>query len=99
MDLKCPASGECEKNLWSNLENLRAEDELKFVLASREDYEWSLKTIREHKLEGRVGLLMSTAYGLLDPALVVGWMLEDKLEARFQLQLHKYIWKPEERRR
>jgi 7-carboxy-7-deazaguanine synthase len=99
MDLKCPASGECERNLWSNLENLRPVDEVKFVIADRADYEWTLKTIREHELEDSVRLLISTAFSLIDPAEVVAWMLEDKLRARFQLQLHKYIWPPDERRR
>jgi len=99
MDLKCPASGECEKNLFSNLEHLRPVDEVKFVLADREDYDWALKTVREYGLEDRVKLLISTAFGALEPADVVRWMLEDRLRARFQLQLHKYIWTPEERRR
>jgi 7-carboxy-7-deazaguanine synthase len=99
MDLKCPASGECESNLWSNLEHLRPDDEVKFVIADRADYEWTLKTIREHELEDRVKPLISTAFGTIEPAQVVGWMLEDKLRARFQLQLHKYIWPPEERAR
>jgi 7-carboxy-7-deazaguanine synthase len=99
MDLKCPASGESEKNLWSNIEHLRPVDEVKFVIADREDYEWTLKTIREHGLEDRVKILISTAFGMVDPAEVVSWMLKDKLRARFQLQLHKYVWAPEERRR
>lgn len=99
MDLKCPASGECEKNLWSNLEHLRPHDEVKFVLADRGDYDWMLQTIREHRLEDRVKLLISTAFGSVKPEQVVAWMLEDKLRARFQLQLHKYIWRPEERGR
>jgi 7-carboxy-7-deazaguanine synthase len=99
MDLKCPASGECERNLWSNLKHLRATDEVKFVIADRADYDWSLKTIREHRLEDRVKLLISTAFGEIQPEQVVAWMLEDKLRARFQLQLHKYIWPPEQRRR
>jgi 7-carboxy-7-deazaguanine synthase len=99
MDLKCPASGECEKNLWSNLEHLRAVDEVKFVIADRADYEWALKTIREHRLEDRVKILLSTAFGMIESSQAVAWMLEDKLRARFQLQLHKYIWPPEERMR
>lgn len=99
MDLKCPASGECERNLWSNLEHLRPHDEVKFVLADRGDYDWMLQTIREHRLEDRVKLLISTAFGSVKPEQVVAWMLEDKLRARFQLQLHKYIWRPEERGR
>jgi 7-carboxy-7-deazaguanine synthase len=99
MDLKCPASGECERNLWSNLEHLRPVDEVKFVIADRPDYEWTLRTIREHRLEDRVKLLISTAFGMIEPSQVVAWMLEDKLCARFQLQLHKYIWSPEARGR
>jgi len=99
MDLKCPASGECSMNLWSNLEHLRPNDEVKFVIADRGDYDWALKTIREHSLEGCVKILISTAFGMLEPAQLVGWMLEDRLQARFQLQLHKYIWSPEERKR
>jgi len=99
MDLKCPASGECEKNLWSNLEQLRPVDEVKFVIADRPDYEWTRETIREHRLEDRVGLLISTAFGIIEPSQVVGWMLEDKLRARFQLQVHKYVWPADERKR
>jgi 7-carboxy-7-deazaguanine synthase len=99
MDLKCPRSGECEKNLLSNLEHLRPADEVKFVIADRPDYEWARGAIREHGLEGRSKLLISTAYGMIEPERVVAWMLEDKLRARFQLQLHKYIWPPEARRR
>ena len=99
MDLKCPASGECERNLWSNLEHLRSDDEVKFVVADRVDYEWTLKTIREHELEDRAKLLISTAFGMIEPEQVVKWMLEDRLRARFQLQLHKYIWPPDDRGR
>jgi 7-carboxy-7-deazaguanine synthase len=98
MDLKCPRSGECEKNLWSNLGHLRPADEVKFVIADRIDYEWTLKTIREHELEDRVKILISTAYGDVRPEQVVAWMLEDRLRARFQLQLHKYIWPPDARK-
>jgi len=94
MDLKCPDSGECEKNLWSNLDYLRPVDEVKFVIASRKDYEWTLQTIRQHQLEDRVGILISTVFGAVKAEQVVDWMLADKLRARFQLQLHKYIWEP-----
>ena len=98
MDLKCPDSGECEKNLWSNIEHLRPIDEVKFVIASRNDYEWTLQTIRQHNLEDRTGLLISTVFGAVKLEQVVDWMLADKLRARFQLQLHKYIWEPAARR-
>jgi 7-carboxy-7-deazaguanine synthase len=97
MDLKCPDSGECEKNLWSNLEHLRPVDEVKFVIASRRDYQWALQTIRQHQLEGRTGLLISTVFDAVKPEQVIDWMLADKLQARFQLQLHKYIWEPNAR--
>jgi 7-carboxy-7-deazaguanine synthase len=97
MDIKCPASGECSKNLWSNLEHLRPFDEVKFVIADRADYEWAVTIIREHRLEDRVKVLISTAFGLIAPKQVVKWMLEDKLRARFQLQMHKYIWGPDAR--
>ncbi|HEY9232734.1 MAG TPA: radical SAM protein [Blastocatellia bacterium] len=99
MDLKCPASGECEKNLWSNLEHLRPTDEVKFVIADRNDYEWTRRVICEHHLEDRAQILLSTAFGQLAPQQVVAWMLEDHLRARFQLQLHKYIWPPDARGR
>jgi 7-carboxy-7-deazaguanine synthase len=92
MDLKCPASGECHKNLWSNLAQLGPVDEVKFVIADRKDYEWALSVIREHRLEDRVKVLLSTAFTALEPRQVVEWMLEDRVRARFQLQLHKYIW-------
>jgi len=97
MDLKCPASGECERNLWQNLAHLRSSDEVKFVVANRADYEWARDTISEHGLEDRVKTLISTAYGLVTPREVVQWMLEDGLRARFQLQAHKYIWRPDAR--
>jgi 7-carboxy-7-deazaguanine synthase len=94
MDLKCPASGESDRNLWSNLGHLRQQDEVKFVLADRADYEWARDVICKHALERRVKILLSTAYGKLDPKDVVEWMLQDKIHARFQLQAHKYIWPP-----
>jgi len=92
MDLKPPDSGEVEANLMANLDHLDGEDELKFVLASRRDYEWSRDLIRAHGLEGRLTLLLSPATGLVAPADIVDWMLADGLDARFQLQLHKHIW-------
>jgi 7-carboxy-7-deazaguanine synthase len=99
MDLKCPDSGECSKNLFANLEHLRPDDEVKFVIASRADYEWARAMIARYGLEDRVKILVSTAFGIIRPEQVVEWLLEDKLRARFQLQLHKYVWPPDERRR
>lgn len=92
VDLKCPGSGEVEHNLWENLALLTPRDEVKFVLADRADYEWARATMREHGLAERCTVLLSVAHGLLAPADVARWMIEDRLDARFQLQQHKVIW-------
>ena len=95
MDLKCPSSGESHRNLWSNLEHLTARDEIKFVIADRADYEWAREAIRSRNLAARVNaLLLSPVLGELEPVRLAQWMLEDRLPARFQLQLHKHIWPP-----
>ncbi len=95
MDLKCPQSGESSRNLWSNLKHLTRNDEVKFVIAGREDYEWTRGVIAEHTLAARVGaILLSPAFGLIEPRLITEWMLEDRLPARMQLQMHKLIWSP-----
>jgi 7-carboxy-7-deazaguanine synthase len=95
MDLKCPGSGEAERNLWSNLNYLTARDEVKFVISDRADYEWTRGAIAEHALAHRVNaVLLSPAFGRIDPASLAAWMLEDRLPARLQLQMHKYIWSP-----
>ncbi len=97
MDLKCPGSGESHRNRWSNLEHLGPGDEVKFVLASRTDYEWMRAAIRERDLPARTAnLLASTVFGSLSPKALVGWVMEDKLPVRVQLQMHKYIWAPEQ---
>jgi 7-carboxy-7-deazaguanine synthase len=96
MDLKAPGSGESHRNRFANLEHVRTSDELKFVLASREDYEWARAVIAERALVSRTpNLLFSTVFGKLAARDVVAWVLEDKLPVRVQLQLHKYIWKPD----
>lgn len=97
MDLKCPDSGECAANLFDNLEHLKKTDEIKFVLASRRDFDWTVKKIREHKLDERFGILLSPVFGSVKPADLVDWLLESKLQVRMQLQLHKYIWDPKAR--
>ena len=98
MDLKCPDSGECDKNEWSNIGALTGRDEVKFVLASRGDYEWARDRVREHDLSNRCRtVLLSPVWGAVEPNRIVEWMLEDKLDARFQLQAHKVIWPPETR--
>ena len=97
MDIKPPDSGESEANLWENLDHLRPGDEVKFVLASRGDYEWSREIVRKHRLTDSVEVLFSTAYGILEPSKVSEWLCEDGLNVRLQLQMHKYIWPPDER--
>lgn len=97
MDLKPPDSGEAESNLWSNLDHLRPGDEIKFVLASRRDYDWSRDVVREHALIGRFAVLFSPVHGALDPADISDWLVEDRLDVRLQLQLHKVIWPPDAR--
>ena len=93
MDLKCPGSGECERNLWSNLDHLTKRDEIKFVVADRADYEWARDAIVTRELHRRAGaLLLSPVHGQLEPARLASWILEDRLPARMQLQMHKQIW-------
>jgi 7-carboxy-7-deazaguanine synthase len=94
MDVKCPGSGESGRNHWENLDHLRPTDEVKFVLADRADYEWARGVIRGRGLEGRLAVLLSVAHGSVSPRDVVEWMLEDGLDVRFQLQMHKFIWDP-----
>jgi 7-carboxy-7-deazaguanine synthase len=93
VDLKAPGSGESEKLRWENLHHLTPRDELKIVLAGRSDYEWARDLIRREALGGRVReLLLSPVHGVLDPRELVRWVLEDSLQVRVNLQLHKYIW-------
>lgn len=100
MDLKCPDSDMEAFNDWSNIDYLRADrDEVKFVLASRRDYEWSRDVIARYNLSERCkAILFSPVFGEVDPKDIVTWMLEDGLNTvRFQLQMHKFIWPPNER--
>ena len=97
LDLKCPASGMSEKNRWENLELLKPHDEIKFVVNDRSDYEWARDVIAGRRLDERCGLLLSPVHGVLEPRLLSEWMLADRMTARLQLQLHKYIWPGVER--
>ncbi len=92
MDLKAPGSGEVDKNRWENLACLTRRDELKIVLASREDYEWAREQVRSHDLPSRCPVLFSPAQGALAPTQLAEWILEDGLDVRFQMQLHKLLW-------
>jgi 7-carboxy-7-deazaguanine synthase len=98
MDLKTPESGEVEKNLWSNIDHLTLLDEVKFVIGSREDYEWSRDKVHRFGLIKRCrAVLFSPIFGRIDPRNIVEWILADKLDVRFQLQMHKFIWTPTQR--
>jgi 7-carboxy-7-deazaguanine synthase len=94
MDLKCPSSGMMEKNLYENIENINPEDELKFVIGNREDYDWAKELIKKYQLKDKCGILFSVVFGELEPITLVEWILKDKLNVRFQLQMHKFIWEP-----
>jgi len=95
MDLKCPSSGMEKKNLYENIEFLKQSDELKFVIGDRTDYEWTTSLIKRFQLENKCKILFSVVFGKLEPAELVNWILEDKLNVRYQLQMHKLIWHPE----
>jgi 7-carboxy-7-deazaguanine synthase len=98
MDLKTPGSGEADRNVFSNIEHLRPRDEVKFVIGSREDYEWSREQLQRHDLAERCrAILFSPIFGRIDPRKIVEWILADKLSVRFQLQIHKFIWTPTQR--
>ncbi len=94
LDLKCPSSKMMKKNLYENLNHLKAMDEVKFVIGTREDYEWSKSKISEYDLNSKCEVLFSVVFGELEPLTLVNWILEDNLNVRFQLQMHKFIWEP-----
>ena len=92
MDLKAPDSGEVGRNLWSNLDCLDGRDEIKIVIASRGDYEWARDVVRQRQIDAICPVLFSPAQGLLEARSLADWILEDGLNVRFQLQLHKLLW-------
>ena len=95
MDLKTPSSGEQLKNRLDNIPHLKRKDEVKFVIGSEEDYQWSKAMVAEHQLVERCGaVLFSPVFGQIDPRTIVEWIVRDKLDVRFQLQMHKFIWEP-----
>lgn len=99
LDVKCPASGEEERNHWPNLERLRADkDEVKFVVANKADWEYAREVINRLELEKRAkAILISPAWGELNLKELADWIASSGLDVRMQLQLHKYIWGPEAR--
>lgn len=97
MDLKCPDSGECAGNHWPNLDLLKPTDQIKFVIASRRDFDWTAETIRRHRLDQRFHVLISPVFGAVSLRDLADWLLESGLQVRMQTQLHKYIWDPHAR--
>jgi 7-carboxy-7-deazaguanine synthase len=92
VDVKTPASGEQQRNLYAELESLAAKDQIKFVIADRADYEWSREQLLQRRLDARCTVLFSPSHGVLPPGTLADWILEDRLPVRFQIQLHKYLW-------
>jgi 7-carboxy-7-deazaguanine synthase len=97
VDVKTPGSGESHRVRWEALEGLRPRDAVKFVLTSEADYHWATEVIRSRRLADRTEVLLSPVHGRLAPDELVSWMLRDRLPARLNLQIHKYIWSPEAR--
>jgi 7-carboxy-7-deazaguanine synthase len=97
VDVKTPGSGESHRVRWEALDGLRPRDAVKFVLTSEADYQWATEVIRSRRLADRTEVLLSPEHGRLAPQELVAWMLRDRLPARLNLQLHKYIWSPDAR--
>lgn len=97
LDLKCPSSGMMKKNLYENIEHIKPIDEVKFVIGTREDYEWSKQQVEKYQLDKKCTVLFSVVFGELEPVTLVNWILEDKLNVRYQLQMHKIIWEPDKK--
>ena len=92
LDIKTPESGEEKKNHWENLEIIKSKDEIKFVLCSREDYDWAKKILDQYKLTQKFSVLFSPVYQKLDVTDLGNWILKDQLHVRMQIQLHKLLW-------
>jgi len=97
MDLKCPSSGMEKKNHYSNINILKPTDEVKFVIGTNEDYEWSKNILDKYQLFEKAQILFSPVFNKLNYETMVNWILKDNLKVRFQLQIHKFIWKPDKR--
>lgn len=95
LDIKTPGSGMSKEMDFSNLDNIKSSDEIKFVITNRIDYEWSKDIIYRYRLMDKCHILLSPAFGILPPQDLARWMLENRLKARLNLQLHKYIFSPE----
>lgn len=92
VDVKCPGSGEADRNRWENLDALGPDDQVKFVVKDREDYDWAVRVVRDRALLERCAVLFAPVHDELEPGELAGWVLEDRLRVRVQIQLHKVLW-------
>ena len=92
LDLKAPGSGEAARNLWSNLDHLTPQDQVKIVIADRTDYDWARARVAEHALGARCQVMVSPVHGRVAPRELAEWILADRLDVRMQLQMHKLLW-------
>ncbi len=97
LDVKCPGSKEHQKMYWDNLRNLRPDDNVKFILTNRDDFDWAAKKVEKFELLDKANVLFSPAFNILKPELLADWILKTSLPIRMQIQLHKYIWHPNKR--
>ena len=95
LDIKTPGSAEVHRNLWENLAQLTAHDQVKFVICSRADYEWARDVVAEHRLQDTCEVLFSPSFGQVQPRELADWIVADRLPVRFQMQLHKILWNDE----
>jgi 7-carboxy-7-deazaguanine synthase len=92
LDVKTPGSGEMANNVWGNLEHLKPQDEVKFVLCDRQDYEWAKQILTERRIADQCSVLFSPVYSQVNPTELADWILQDRLPVRMQVQLHKILW-------
>ena len=97
MDIKCPSSGESDKMDWNNITKLTCKDQVKFVLANRQDFEWAIDIIQKYALTQKTTILCSPLHNVLEPAECADWILKSRIPIRLNLQLQKYIWDPHQR--
>ncbi len=98
MDIKTPCSGEAARNRYENIELLKPHDQVKLVIADRDDYDWAVAVVKKYRLNERCMVLFSPAFGSLEPRQLAEWIIEDHLPVRFQMQLHKILWGDEQGR-
>ena len=97
MDLKCPSSKMSDKNLYENIKYLKPGDEIKFVIGTEEDYEWSKEKVEKYRINERNNVLFSPVFGEMEPENLASLILKDNLKVRMQMQMHKFIWEPNKR--